>query len=71
LPEWSKGGRVREFVHDTLLGPRARQRGLFDHARLETLIAETQDYGRAVWGLLCLELWSREFIDKPQPVSHP
>lgn len=64
IAEWAKAGRVRDLIHDTLLGPRARQRGLFDTGQLEAVIGRQEDYGRSVWGLLCLELWHREFIDK-------
>ena len=64
LGEWAKAGRVRDFIHDTLLGERTRARGLFDSAEVEALIGRNEDYGRAVWGLLCLELWHRQFIDQ-------
>ena len=64
LTEWAKGGRVRDFIHDTLLGERTRQRGIFDNVELEALIGKNEDYGRAAWGLLCFELWNREFIDQ-------
>jgi asparagine synthase (glutamine-hydrolysing) len=63
LAEWTKAGRVRDFVHDTLLGSRTRQRGIFDAVELESVIGRSEDFGRSVWGLLCLELWNREFID--------
>ena len=63
LAEWATTGRVRDFIHDTLLGPTTKQRGLFDHVELEAVVGRNEDYGRAVWGLLCLELWHREFID--------
>lgn len=65
LGEWAKTGRVRDFIHDTLLGERTRARGLFDSTQLESMIGKNEDYGRAVWGLICLELWHREFIDQP------
>jgi asparagine synthase (glutamine-hydrolysing) len=64
LTEWAKTGRVRDFIHDTLLGPRTRQRGTFDIVELESIVGRNEDYGRAVWGLLCVELWNREFIDQ-------
>jgi asparagine synthase (glutamine-hydrolysing) len=66
LVKWYRRGPVREFVCDTLLGERARQRGLVDVRRLEQRIESEGDYGRGVWGLLCLELWFQAFIDTRQ-----
>jgi asparagine synthase (glutamine-hydrolysing) len=68
LAIWASGGRVRELIGDTLLGPRTRQRGLFDVNGLESLIADEADYGRGAWGMLSLELWLRTFIDRPAAV---
>jgi len=65
LDIWAQGGRVRAFIHDTVLSTRARQRSLFDAAQLESMIGNNQDFGRSIWGVLCLELWSREFLDRP------
>jgi asparagine synthase (glutamine-hydrolysing) len=56
---------VHEFVHDVLLGPTARARGLFDTAAVERLMSNEPDYGRGLWGLLSLELWMETFIDRP------
>jgi asparagine synthase (glutamine-hydrolysing) len=63
--EWTHRSPVREFVHDTLLGSRARQRGLVDVDRLERRIQSEEHYGRGIWGLLCIELWMQTFIDRP------
>jgi asparagine synthase (glutamine-hydrolysing) len=64
LHRWVRG-RSREFVHDMLLSPRARQRGLFDPCQVERLLATEPPFSRRVWGLLNLELWHRQFIDRP------
>ena len=64
LSEWCRSGVVREFVHDVLLGARARTRGLFDAAAVERLLSSEPDYGRGLWGLLSLELWMQTFIDR-------
>ena len=63
LTEWARGAPVREFLHDTLLGSRARGRGLFKTAQVETALAGEREYDRGVWGLLCLELWFEAFVD--------
>lgn len=72
LGEWSKGP-LRDFVRDILLGDRARQRGVFQPKAVETLLEEERSFGRQSWGLLCLELWFRAFMDGeqiPQPATH-
>ena len=59
---WTKGV-ARDFVRDILLSERARSRGIYDVARIERVLDTEKDFGRIVWGLLCLELWHRLFID--------
>ena len=34
---------------------------------LEQLMLKENRYGRQIWGALCLELWSREFLDGRSP----
>lgn len=63
LTQWTKGV-AREFVMDTLLSGRARQRGLYNPEAVEKALTDEREFGRVVWGLLCLELWHRIFIDK-------
>ncbi len=62
LTQWTKGP-ARDFVRDTLLSDRARQRGLYDPRAVEKALDNEREFGRVVWGLLCLELWHRIFID--------
>ena len=57
---------LRDFVGDILLSSRARQRGLYQTSAVETLISREQKFGRQTWGLLCLELWFRAFVDGDQ-----
>lgn len=63
LKEWMSGGKVKEFVCDTLLGPTSRERGLFRPDGLKDLISREGAFGRQLWGALCLELWHQAFID--------
>jgi len=65
LSEWYRQGPVREFVREALLGDRTRARGFVQTGRVEALLDNERPYGRAVWGLLCLELWMRMFLDGP------
>jgi asparagine synthase (glutamine-hydrolysing) len=62
LQHWARGP-AREFFADVLLSQRTRERGLFDMVRVERLMREASSFSRALWGLLQLELWHREFID--------
>lgn len=62
LTEWCQG-EIRDFVSDILLSTRARQRGFYQIDGVEKLIADEPRFGRQLWGLLCLELWFRVFID--------
>jgi asparagine synthase (glutamine-hydrolysing) len=63
---WARGP-AREFIHDTLLSPTARTRGLLNPRAIEQLIGREHAFGRRLWGLLSLELWLREFIDGVRP----
>ena len=62
---------LRDLAHDTLLGQRARTRGLFRPEAVARLLEE-HARGRAawqyhLWNLLVLELWFQTFIDSPHP----
>lgn len=63
LNEWLRDGPVRDFVSDTLLSQRCRERGLFKPDAMVRMIEKEQAYGRQLWGVLCLELWHQTFID--------
>ncbi len=62
LSEWYRHGRVRDFVRDTL-NSSAASRGLFNRQSVGKLLDSEQPYGRALWGLLSLELWMQAFFD--------
>lgn len=66
LAQWINGS-AKEFVFDTLLSKRARERGLFDAQAVEKALNSEHEFGRVVWGLLCLELWYCIFIDGEVP----
>jgi asparagine synthase (glutamine-hydrolysing) len=63
LSEWYQRDPVRSFVHDTLLSQAAKSRGWFEVEKVAPLLESERAFGRNVWGLLCLELWAREFLD--------
>ncbi len=60
---WARG-RSRAFFADTLLSSAARTRGIFDVDEVEKLMDYESAFGRRLWGLLNLELWFRQFIDR-------
>lgn len=62
LTEWLRGP-ARDFVHDVLLSQRARERGFYRLESIERQLVRQAPFDRELWGLLCLELWHRAFID--------
>ncbi len=60
-------GELKEFVHDTLLDQRARNRNLFNTSVVEKMLKEhvsgTHIWSTHLWLLLNLEMWHRIFID--------
>lgn len=68
LAQWTKGV-AREFVHDILLSRRVRERGIYNANMVERAMESEREFGRIVWGLLCLELWHRIFIDGDMNIS--
>ena len=58
---------LREFVRGTLLSQRARERGYFKTAFVESLIARHEageSWQYPIWNLLMFELWHQMFIDR-------
>ena len=60
---WAKE-EARDFILDTLLSQKSKQRGIFDTGKVEKMIASQQPFSRQLWGMLSLELWFGNFIDK-------
>jgi len=62
---WIRGS-WRSTVRDVLISPTTRDRGWFDVASIETLLAEHDrglDRDDVIWPLLVIEMWAREWID--------
>ena len=59
---------LREWVGDMLSAETLRRRGLFDPKAVAALVADDQagrvDAAYTILGLVCIEIWCREFIDK-------
>ena len=60
---WSKNGALN-FIGDILLSKVSSERGIFNISKVEKLITSERTFGRKLWGILCLELWFKTFIDK-------
>jgi asparagine synthase (glutamine-hydrolysing) len=69
LTEWLREGPVHDFVRETLQGGAAKRHGLIDTKQVAKLLDTERPYGRGVWGLLCLELWMKNFIDGKTPAA--
>jgi asparagine synthase (glutamine-hydrolysing) len=62
LSEWIRGA-AREFIYDVFSSPRALSRDLINNKQVLDSLTQEPKFGRKIWGLLCLELWQREFHD--------
>ena len=62
LVEWYNG-ELKEYVEEILLGEKTRQRGIYNVEEIEKLLEKETKFSRITWGLLCLELWFRKFMD--------
>ncbi len=60
---WSKN-KAKDFIMDILLSKKSRERNLLHTENIEKLINTEQPFGRGLWGLLSLELWFNQLIDK-------
>jgi asparagine synthase (glutamine-hydrolysing) len=60
--------QLRERMRDTLSDSRTQQRGYVTHAYVNVLLNEHErgrrDHSMALWSLLMLELWHRQFVDR-------
>lgn len=60
---WAKNS-AKDFIMDTLLSQKSRERNIIDIKNVEQLINSEQAFSRGLWGLLSLEIWFNQFIDK-------
>jgi len=60
---WSKNN-ARDFILDILLSKKARERGILDTTHVEKMLNSEQPFSRGLWGILSLEIWFNQFIDK-------
>jgi asparagine synthase (glutamine-hydrolysing) len=74
LAHWFKG-ELSGLFSDVLATPRTRQRGYFEPAFIDRLIAEhrsgRRDHNLRLWQLLIFELWHRQYLDSPAAAPAP
>ena len=70
LRHWLRGP-LRPVVDDVLSDASLRGRGLFEPVAVRRMIdrdrAGRVDAAYAIFGLVCVELWCRMFVDPPAP----
>ncbi|HVG19431.1 MAG TPA: asparagine synthase (glutamine-hydrolyzing) [Blastocatellia bacterium] len=60
-------GPFRHVVDEYVLGPRASERGIFDHGFVESVVARHmagENHDERLWSLINFEIWQRQFIDR-------
>ncbi len=60
---WSKN-KTRDFIMDTLTSKKAKERNIINTKYIEQIVNSEQPFSRGLWGLLSMELWFNQFIDK-------
>ena len=69
LGNWFRG-ELGDYLRDVLLGTKARQRGIWNSAGLESMMEAHQrgiwDLSEQLWSFLILELWNRRYLDGAQ-----
>jgi asparagine synthase (glutamine-hydrolysing) len=63
LDLWAKN-KAKDFILDTMLSQNAKERNIINSKCVENMISSERPFGRGLWGILCLELWFQQFIDK-------
>ena len=63
LQEWIKG-EARDYIYDIFSSQNALERELINNRAVLNGLSREPEYGRRIWGMLCLELWQQEFHDK-------
>ncbi len=70
LRHWLRAD-LRPLIEDVLSERSLRNRGIFDPAAVRELVALNNerklDASYPIFGMICIELWCRMFIDRPAP----
>lgn len=60
---WAKK-EAKEFIQDIFNSSATKTRPFFNYPLLKDSLNNDSEYGRKLWGLLSLELWSQQFLDQ-------
>ena len=63
LNDWMQGP-IAEFVRDVFGSQVAQSRAFVDNRQVSESLAAHGKFDRTLWGLLSLELWQQEFVDR-------
>jgi len=63
LNEWFNG-ELYSFIYDIFNSQKAKERPFFNSNIILNSLSKDNKFSRKMWGLLSLELWMQEFIDK-------
>ncbi len=63
LTEWLQGP-LRDYLVDTFATGAGSREYLDPSFSAEALVEQEANFGRTVWGLLCLELWQQQYHDR-------
>ena len=61
--EWAQGP-ARDYMFDLLGSNAAKTRDLIDNKTALGKLEHEGKFGRSLWGVLCLEIWQRNFHDR-------
>ncbi|WP_414578353.1 asparagine synthase (glutamine-hydrolyzing) [Anabaena sp. CCY 9402-a] len=65
LVQWMKDD-IKDFIFDIFSSQQALNRDFVDNKKVLKGLENEWEFGRKIWGLLCLELWQKEFFGKIQ-----
>lgn len=63
LQKWFKD-ELKQFIHEQMTSPASKNDSIFNYEFFDDLIENEREFGRNVWGALCLHLWHSTFISK-------
>jgi asparagine synthase (glutamine-hydrolysing) len=69
LVDWLKG-ELKPLVRERLASPSHASREFLNHKEIVKALADEKEFGRKIWGFLCLESFCRQFIDGHAAFDH-
>jgi len=63
LVQWMQAD-IKDFIFDIFSSQKAMNRDLINNKKVLEDLEKEWKFGRKTWGLLCLEIWQTQFLDK-------